>query len=140
MSFETFFVARIAGGSAELNCRHDSPKRTVKELPSAPNLGIFTYALGVQHVERKEYMASDVRLPAPPPGFSMSSRVQSTWLVLHSLYHPDGMYIHNVGVYLHPHRRRWQEASWLLQASHRLPSMPHPFALALMGPLPTEMR
>ena len=60
MSFETFFVARIAGGSAELNCRHDSPKRTVKELPSSRNLGIFCFPLGVQHVAPKEYMAADV--------------------------------------------------------------------------------
>ena len=61
MSFESFFVARIAGDSAEIICKHDSPKKQVKELPSSRNLGIFCFPLGVQHVASKEYMATDVR-------------------------------------------------------------------------------
>ena len=60
MSFESFFISRIANNSVEIICKHDSPKRTVKELPSSRNLGIFCFPLGVQHVAPKEYMAADV--------------------------------------------------------------------------------
>ena len=67
MSFESFFVARVAGGSIEISCRHDSPKKTVKELPASKNLGIFCFPLGVQHVAPKTYMAADVSMNRTSP-------------------------------------------------------------------------
>lgn len=62
MSFQSFFVARISDGSVGIICKHDSPKKTVKELPSTKNLGAFCFPLGVQHVAQREYMAADVRI------------------------------------------------------------------------------
>lgn len=97
MSFESFFVARIAGDSAEIICKHDSPKRTVKDLPSSRNLGIFCFPLGVQHVAPKEYMASDVRIP--PVLWSLHATVQLIAILADLCSRCDA------GVHLHTDRR-----------------------------------
>ena len=72
MSFETCFISRLTETqprSIEVICRYDikGAGSKAKVLPSSQSLGPFTFPLGPQHVNPKEYMAPEVdRSPATP--------------------------------------------------------------------------
>ena len=72
MSFESFFVARVAGGSIEISCRHDSPKEdgqgaACKQEPWHLLLSAGSPACGAKNVHgcRREHEQNLALIPCP---------------------------------------------------------------------------